>query len=98
MCSLMCSPRTDHLKASSTRSGRHRLARASLILFALVCVLVTTGAVYQAVMTEVDRRALPAPGQLVDVGGYRLHLRCLGSGSPTVILESALGAGSSVWA
>ena len=27
------------------------------------------------------------PGQLVDVGGHRLHLHCTGSGSPTVVLE-----------
>ena len=33
----------------------------------------------------------PAPGQLIDVGGHRLHLSCVGSGSPTVILESGLG-------
>jgi pimeloyl-ACP methyl ester carboxylesterase len=75
----------------------HRLARGSLALLALVCVLAAAGAAYQAAATEADRRALPAPGQLVDVGGYRLHLRCLGAGSPTVVLESALGAGSSVW-
>lgn len=30
----------------------------------------------------------PAPaGQLVDVGGYRLWLECVGSGSPTVVFE-----------
>ena len=34
---------------------------------------------------------IAAPGQLVDVGGHRLHLNCAGSGTPTVILESGLG-------
>jgi pimeloyl-ACP methyl ester carboxylesterase len=29
----------------------------------------------------------PPPGELVDVGGYRLHIYCVGEGSPTVILE-----------
>lgn len=30
----------------------------------------------------------PAPaGQLVDVGGYRLHLECVGTAAPTVVLE-----------
>ncbi len=30
----------------------------------------------------------PAPGgQLIDVGGYRLHLECVGTGSPTVVIE-----------
>src|SRR6478752_195841 len=35
------------------------------------------------------------PGQLVDVGGHRLHLNCTGSGSPTVVLEPGGGASSS---
>jgi len=31
----------------------------------------------------------PAPaGNLVDVGGYRLHLECAGTGAPTVVLET----------
>ena len=38
------------------------------------------------------------PGQLIDVGGHRLHLNCTGSGSPTVILEPGLGEVSSAMA
>ncbi len=58
---------------------------------------------YQAIATQVDQRSYPPPGQLVDVGGYRLHLYCLGQnidGRPTVILETGLGgsAASSDWA
>lgn len=30
------------------------------------------------------------PGRLVDVGGYRLNLVCLGSGAPTVVFDSGL--------
>jgi pimeloyl-ACP methyl ester carboxylesterase len=37
-------------------------------------------------------------GQLVDVGGHRLHLSCTGSGSPTVVLQPGGGDFSSVWA
>jgi pimeloyl-ACP methyl ester carboxylesterase len=37
------------------------------------------------------------PGQLIDVGGHRLHLHCTGSGSPTVVLETGLGETSSSW-
>jgi pimeloyl-ACP methyl ester carboxylesterase len=40
----------------------------------------------------------PAPGQLVDVGGYRLHLYCSGQGiGPTVVLEAGLGGFSLEW-
>jgi pimeloyl-ACP methyl ester carboxylesterase len=35
---------------------------------------------------------------MVDVGGYRLHLYCVGEGSPTVILDAGGGFTSSSWA
>lgn len=35
----------------------------------------------------------PMTGSLVDVGGYRLMLECVGSGSPTVVMESG-GSGT----
>ena len=42
----------------------------------------------------------PPPGQLVDVGGWRLHLHCTGEvqpSQPTVILEAGLGDFSVEW-
>ena len=39
----------------------------------------------------------PPPGRLVDVGGYRLHLNCSGSGAPPVIFDAALGGSSISW-
>src|SRR5918993_5313980 len=42
--------------------------------------------------------AEPQPiGQLVDVGGYRLHLACQGEGSPTVVMEAAIGETGLLW-
>jgi pimeloyl-ACP methyl ester carboxylesterase len=35
---------------------------------------------------------------LVDVGGYKLHLYCIGEGSPTVILDAVGGGSSTQWA
>jgi len=40
----------------------------------------------------------PAPGQLIDVGGYNLHLDCQGQGHPTVLLEAGLNDFSVQWA
>jgi pimeloyl-ACP methyl ester carboxylesterase len=40
----------------------------------------------------------PAPGQMVDVGGYRLHINCQGNGSPTVVMEAGLTEPSLMWA
>lgn len=39
----------------------------------------------------------PAPGQLVDVGGYSMHINCTGQGNPTVILEAGLQDFSIFW-
>jgi pimeloyl-ACP methyl ester carboxylesterase len=55
------------------------------------------GGGYQTIRESIDRRHVVAPGQLVDVGGHRLHLNCAGSGAPTVILESGLGATAASW-
>ncbi|OPY61681.1 MAG: putative aminoacrylate hydrolase RutD [Syntrophorhabdaceae bacterium PtaU1.Bin034] len=43
------------------------------------------------------RDQYPSPGQLIDVGGYRLHLWCRGEGSPTVIMEAGWGGWSLLW-
>ncbi|HLJ42034.1 MAG TPA: alpha/beta hydrolase [Candidatus Acidoferrales bacterium] len=37
------------------------------------------------------------PGQLVDAGGFRLNLYCMGSGSPTVVFDSGWGDWAPVW-
>ena len=37
------------------------------------------------------------PGELVDVGGFRLNLYCMGSGSPTVVFDSGWGDWAPAW-
>ena len=37
------------------------------------------------------------PGQLFDVGGYRLHLQCLGQGNPAAVMDSGLSGNSILW-
>lgn len=41
----------------------------------------------------------PAPGVLVDIGGHKLHIRCVGpaDATPTVILEAGGGGFSTTW-
>jgi len=66
-----------------------------LVIALLILALI--GAIYQAIATELDERAFPPPGQLIDVGGHRLHINCIGQGSPTVILEAANLGMSANW-
>ena len=77
------------------------LRRALRGLLAIIIILPLSGALYQVIATELDKRNHPPPGQMVDVGGHRLHLYCVGEnveGSPTVVLEHGLGATSAAWA
>jgi pimeloyl-ACP methyl ester carboxylesterase len=77
------------------------LKRIALWLVIGIVTLAAIGATYQAIANEMDKRAYSPPGQMVDVGGYQLHLYCTGAnvnGSPTVILEQGLGGISSGWA
>ncbi|SRR5579875_1228976 len=50
------------------------------------------GLLYQQLASFVDTRHYPPPGQLIDVGGVRLHLYCLGQsvGRPSVVLEGGI--------
>ena len=44
------------------------------------------------------RAQYPAPGELVEVDGNRMHIRCEGTGSPTVVMEAGSGDCSLSWA
>ena len=63
----------------------------------LIIGLILLGYIYEPWAEARDAKAHPPPGQLVDVGGYRLHINCTGSGSPTVVVESGWGDSSAAW-
>ena len=71
--------------------------RGLLALVGLLAVLLILGFSYETIMAAGDAQRYPAPGQLVMVDGYSMHIRCLGEGSPTVILESGAGGFSMMW-
>jgi pimeloyl-ACP methyl ester carboxylesterase len=73
------------------------VGKALLWAVVVFLALAVIGAIYQTVATEIDRRTYSPPGQLVEVGGHRLHIRCVGQGTPTVILEAANGGMSAHW-
>jgi len=81
---------------TSKRRGRGCLVWLGGILTVLL-VLLVAGAIYESVAEAADAKAYPPPGQMVDVGGYRLHLNCSGSGSPTVVIDTGWGDASAGW-
>lgn len=79
------------------RTIKQRLLRLLKIGSLSLVGLLLLGLISQAIANAVDAARYPAPGRLVDVGGYRLHINCTGIGSPTVILDAGLGGTSQDW-
>ena len=75
----------------------HKLLFGSLVSLWIVALTALTGVFYQAWATSNDLKTYPAPGRMLDVHGLSYHLRCMGSGSPTVVLEAGLGESSLSW-
>src|SRR5947209_11783037 len=93
----------DSRKGSSSVPPRprrtivRRLLRFLGILSLTLVGLLLLGLLSQAIASAVDASHYPPPGKLVDIGGYRLHIHCTGTGSPTVILDAGLGETSLDW-
>jgi pimeloyl-ACP methyl ester carboxylesterase len=93
-------PSTMNVPSSTWRKGQpvlRRIGRTLAALVGLIVVLGLVGAIYESAAEAADVRAYPAPGQLVDVGGYRLHINCVGTGSPTVVIDAGWGDWSGGW-
>jgi pimeloyl-ACP methyl ester carboxylesterase len=68
-----------------------------IVALGLLVLLGGVGAVYESVAEAADAKAHPPPGRMIDVGGHRLHINCVGAGSPTVVIEAGLGDSSLSW-
>jgi len=55
----------------------------------LFVLLLFAGLVYEAYADASAARNYPPPGTLVDIGGRRFHLLCIGKGEPTVVFEAS---------
>jgi len=61
-----------------------------------ILLLVSAAAAGIAALTP-HQPDIPPPGRFVTVDGARLHLWCIGQGSPTVVLEAGLGGTTLQW-
>jgi pimeloyl-ACP methyl ester carboxylesterase len=73
----------------------------AIFIFAVITMLLATVAV--SGQQGASRGSAPPdtvytqPGQLVDVGGFRLNLYCMGSGLPAVVFDSGFGDWAPAW-
>ncbi len=71
-----------------------RAGRVQLYAVLTVLALCALGGAWQTVSEATETNPYLASGRLVDVDGHRMHLDCVGSGSPTVVLEPGAGGTS----
>jgi len=81
-------------RSAPSHSWLRRIARTLLLL---VVILMAAGFLYQNVSEARDRRFNRMPGRRYDVGGFKMHIDCIGQGTPAVILESGLGDSYVSW-
>ena len=63
--------------------------RLLLVVAAAAIALPLAGCLYETTSVRRAVRRFPPPGRLIDVGGRRLHLLCIGSGRPIVLFEAS---------
>ena len=81
----------DQTQIGKVPTSRHRGKGCLRWLVAGIAVflgLMLVGYIYEPLAEAADAKAYPPPGQLIDVGGYRLHINCTGTASPTVLIEA----------
>lgn len=71
--------------------------RVAVLLTLVFMGLAGLGAAYERVESRRDFTAAPPPGRMIDVGGHRLHVWCVGQGKPVVVFDSGLGGTSFDW-
>ncbi len=78
-----------------------QLRRILAVTAALLFIAIVACSSYRWLADRRDVAVTPPPGKLVDVGGYRLHIWCLGAITPdvpTVLFDAGIGGGAFSWA
>ncbi len=86
----------DHIVGpnQATRLWFHRVA---ILLGVIFLGFAFAGFLYENISETRDRRSNPMPGELVEVAGKKMHIDCIGEGSPAVVLDSGLGDSYVSW-
>lgn len=79
------------------RSLGRKLVRVLAGLGILAFGAGTAGAVWEALERRAFERNFQPPGEVVDIGGRRLHIVCAGAGEPGVLLISGMGGSFAAW-
>ncbi|WP_342192580.1 alpha/beta hydrolase [Paenibacillus uliginis] len=79
------------------RTSRKNWAKILVTALAVLVCIIGLGFVYERFASLQAKQNYPPPGKLVDVGGFRLHVKKIGIGSPTIIFEAGSRESSHIW-
>src|ERR1700739_545512 len=79
------------LSAKVSRKWRRVTERIVLSAVVLVAAAVAGSASFNAIARLWFRAHNPPPGEMYTVDGHKMHMYCMGSGSPTIVLDAGPG-------
>ena len=78
-----------------SQKGFNKIIKAFVFIAVFFVFAVIAGIMAK---TAVAAEEMPQPpGRLISVGAHKLHIRCIGEGQPTIVLEAGLGGTSLEW-
>jgi pimeloyl-ACP methyl ester carboxylesterase len=93
----LSSRRIVALSKKTYQAGRKIVERVVLSIVTFVALAISGYTVFNAIAVRSFWSRNPAPGKIVDVGGYGMHIDCTGNGSPVLILEAGGQNDSTIW-
>jgi pimeloyl-ACP methyl ester carboxylesterase len=85
------------LSKKTYQAWRKIVEQAVLSIVILVAFAIAGYTAFNAIAVRSFWSRNPAPGRIVDVGGYGMHIDCTGNGSPVLILEAGGQNDSTIW-
>jgi len=93
----LCFRRLRSLQRKPYGMFRRIAERVVLSLLAMAAALLAGSSAYNAFELKLTWTTHPPPGALYAVNGARMHIDCMGTGEPTIILDDGFGNNATVW-
>ena len=98
LVAAVCLRRLRALRAGPHSRSRRLTGRIALSIICILVVAVAVSSLFNAMALYSFWKSHPPAGSIVLVGQHQMHIRCLGNGSPTLVLETGLVNDSLIWA
>jgi pimeloyl-ACP methyl ester carboxylesterase len=93
----VCLHRLRALRLRPYSRSRKLTERNALFSICVLIVSIAASCLFNAIAIHRFWKSHPPAGSMVMIGQYKMHIRCLGNGSPTLVLETGLGNDSLIW-